>query len=412
MLAAAMQRLGHEVLLVPLYTPITTDEKNVSSGKLFFGGLNVYLQQKFAIFRHLPRAIDRALDHPRLVSLLATLPSSTNQINLADLTLSMVRGEHGHQRKEVWRLVDWLAHEPRIDIIHLSNLLIGGCAPILKEKLSVPIVVTLQGDDVFLDALPEPTRSEILAEMQELAKGVDRFIVHSRFYAEKMANYFNIPADRFSEVPLGIEESGYLHSREADNSSHPARIGYLARICPAKGLHLLIDAYLELKRQEPYQHIELWVAGDLNEADQSYFQAQKERIRRAGYQADVHFVGRLSHEQKIAFLRQLDLFSVPALYPDPKGRYVLEALASGLPVVQPAHGAFPEMLARTGGGRLFAPGDPDALVAALAELLTDHKARKMLAREGPEGVVATARAEHSAAATLNIYARLLGLSGG
>ncbi|MGB6041935.1 MAG: glycosyltransferase family 1 protein, partial [Pirellulales bacterium] len=113
MLARAATQLGHSVCLVPLYTPIRTDEPDQSIDQLFFGGVNVYLQQKFPAFRFLPRAIDRVLDRPALVSKLAGSSISVDAAQLGELTLSMVRGEHGNQRKEVRRLVDWLAQQSK-----------------------------------------------------------------------------------------------------------------------------------------------------------------------------------------------------------------------------------------------------------------------------------------------------------
>jgi glycosyltransferase involved in cell wall biosynthesis len=411
MLAAAMRRFGHDVALVPLYTPITTDEENMSSAPLFYGGLNVYLQQYFSPFRYMPKFLDRFLDYPRLVSSFAKLPASTSGDDLSALTLSMVRGEYGHQRKEVRRLVDWMHHETRPDVIHFSNLLIAGSAREIKRSLSIPIVVTLQGDDIFLDSLPEPQRSQILIEMQKLAEIVDQFIVHSSFYAEKMAGYFNIPKERISQVPLGIDATDFLHSNfnEQDKGEgiSSKRIGYLARICPAKGLDLLVDAFIDLKQQAKFTDLQLWVAGDLSKMDRPYLQTQEQKIKTAGHSSDFYNVGRLSRREKIDFLKQLDLFSVPAPYQEPKGRYVLEALASGVPVVQPAHGAFPELLARTGGGQLFSANDSGALAEVLAELLTNHAVRGQLALEGPEGVRATASADHAAHATIDLYHRIL-----
>lgn len=411
MLAAAMRRSGHDVVLVPLYTPITTDEENMSSAPLFYGGINVYLQQHIPFFRHLPRFIDRVLDYPRLVSSFAKLPASTDTNDLSALALSMVRGEYGHQRKEVRRLVKWMHHQSRPDVIHFSNLLIAGPVREIKQSLSIPIVVTLQGDDIFLESLSQPIRSRIVSEMQELAKLVDRFIVHSRFYAEKMTRYFNISPDRISQVPLGIDATDYLHAASQDRKqadTHPdRRIGYLARICPAKGLHLLIDSFIKLKQQSSFDDLKLWVAGDLSKTDRHYFEAQEQKIKKAGFNDDFYYAGRLSRPAKINFLRQLDLFSVPAPYQEPKGRYVLEALASGIPVVQPAHGAFPELLARTGGGQLFSVDDSGALTEVLANLLTNHEVRSRLAKEGPEGVTATACADHAAQATMDIYRQIL-----
>src|ERR1043165_1330623 len=66
-LAAALLALGEDVLLVPTYTPLRTDEPNVSIDRVFFGGINVYLQEKSSLFRHTPWWMDRWLDHPALL---------------------------------------------------------------------------------------------------------------------------------------------------------------------------------------------------------------------------------------------------------------------------------------------------------------------------------------------------------
>ncbi|MEK6249493.1 MAG: glycosyltransferase family 4 protein [Planctomycetales bacterium] len=401
MLAANMHAQGHQALLVPLYTPITTDEPNASINKLFFGGINVYLQQKVPLFRALPRFLDRVLDWPALVGLFAGRAVGLPGEQLGALTLSMVRGEHGHQRKEVRRLVDWLAARPRPDVVNLSNLLIGGCIPANKRRLNVPIVVTLQGDDLFLDDLPDPYRAETLVELQSLAAEVDRFIVHSRFYADKMAEYFQIPADRFEVVPLGISPVEF--SPPAEPVSGVPIIGYLARICPAKGLHILVNAYLKLKQTDEFRETRLHVAGWLGEVDREYFEEQQERIRDAGWEDHFQYAGVLDRAKKYEFLASLDLLSVPTTYEEPKGRFVLEALACGTPVVQPAHGAFPELLDRTGGGRLFQPNDADDLAAQLTEILADPALRREMSEQGRQGVLQHAHVNQAVAATLAVY---------
>ena len=63
-LVAALRAAGQDCLLAPMYTPIRTDEENVSIDRVAFGGINVYLQQHSAVFRHTPWAIDRLLDRP------------------------------------------------------------------------------------------------------------------------------------------------------------------------------------------------------------------------------------------------------------------------------------------------------------------------------------------------------------
>src|SRR5437879_442909 len=183
-LVAALTAQGHDALLIPTYTPIRTDEMDVSQKRVFFGGINVYLQQKSALFRHTPWVLDRLLDAPRLLRWVSRFAVKTQAERLGDLTISVLRGEHGHQRKEVAKLAGWLATDVRPEIINLTNALISGMVPEIKRRVGVPILCTLQGDDVFLEALPEPHRSESLALIREHCRQIDGFIATSNYYAD------------------------------------------------------------------------------------------------------------------------------------------------------------------------------------------------------------------------------------
>src|SRR5262249_26334232 len=99
-LAAALIAQGHDALLIPTYTPIRTDEADVSQKRVFFGGINVYLQQKLALFRHTPWVLDRLLDARRLLNWVSRFAVKTQAEDLGELTVSMLKGEHGNQRKE------------------------------------------------------------------------------------------------------------------------------------------------------------------------------------------------------------------------------------------------------------------------------------------------------------------------
>jgi hypothetical protein len=136
-LARAMIRDGHEVLLTPLYTPIRTDDEDVSLQQVFFGGINVYLQQKFAWARSLPTWLDRLLSHPRLLRQFTSQAGKTSPELLGSLALSMLRGTDGYQRKEVFRLCDWIERDIRPEAVIFTNLLVGGCLPELKRRLPV-----------------------------------------------------------------------------------------------------------------------------------------------------------------------------------------------------------------------------------------------------------------------------------
>ncbi|MCE9544079.1 MAG: glycosyltransferase family 4 protein [Planctomycetia bacterium] len=428
MLARALGRVGCDVTLVPLYTPTLTDEPNASIQQVFFGGLSVYLREKIPLVRRLPNAITRPLDAPWLLRLLGRRSIKTDASQLGELTLSMVRGEAGHQTEEIVRLVDWLKTQPRPDVINIGSLLVAGCVPALKRELGVPIIVTLQGDDQFLDALLPPYRDEALAELRRIARDVDGFIVHSRFYAEAMATHFEIPRERIHVVPLGLSledfdapppvsgralAPGPPASPAAATATPPAAsavpltVGYLARICPAKGLHMLVDAFLRLRRMPGMAAVRLRVAGWLGASDQAYFDGLKSRVAAAAGPDALQYDGAVDRAGKLAFLRGVDVLSVPTTMAEPKGRYVLEALAAGVPVVQPRHGAFPEMLEQTGGGVLFEQGDLAALADALYGLLSDPVRRKELGEQGRRGVREHHTDERSAQATLEVYRRVM-----
>ncbi len=348
--------MGCDVTLVPLYTPIRTDEADVSLDRVFFGGINVYLQQKVPLFRLLPRALDRWLDAPWLLRRLAAGRIEVDARELGELTVSMLQGEHGRQRKEVFRLVDWLERHARPQLVNLSNILIAGCVPHLKARLKVPVLVTLQGDDLFLEQLAAPYKQRALAEIHRLAREIDGFLVFSHYYADFMSGYLKLDRAKFHVVPLGLSLDDF-HLPEPAPRERPPTIGYMARICPEKGFHRLVDAFLLLHQRPGLEQVRLRAAGWLGPGDKTFFEKQLERLQAAGVADRFRYDGVVERAEKLELLRSIDVLSVPTEYHEPKGIFVLEAWAAGLPVVQPAHGAFPEMLTATGGGLLVKPND-------------------------------------------------------
>src|SRR5205823_4515512 len=122
-LVSALTAAGHDALLIPTYTPIRTDENDVSQSRVFFGGINVYLQEKFSLFRHTPRWLDRVFDANWLLRWVSRFAANTQAHQLGDLTISMLQGELGHQSKEIDKLVDWLATEVKPEVVNLTNVL-------------------------------------------------------------------------------------------------------------------------------------------------------------------------------------------------------------------------------------------------------------------------------------------------
>ncbi len=416
-LARALVKLGVDVQLVPMYTPIRTDEADVTVDEVFFGGVNVYLQQRFGLFRYVPRFLDRILDRPGFLRWATSRGLETNAATLGELATSMLRGSAGFQRKEVKRLCQWLNRAPRPQLINLSNVLVAGCVPDLRAALRVPITVTLQGDDIFLAQLPTAYRAEALKQIGRIAEHVDAFLVHSDYYADFMADFLALPRSKFRRVPLGIDVDGFAPRRQVAIANDGAQgeqpnpelqIGYLARLAPEKGLHVLVDAFLLLHQTlGQRQPIRLRIAGWLGKQHADYAAAQFAKLDAAGLADCYEYLGTIDRPGKQRLLSQLSLFSVPAVYQEPKGLYVLEALAAGVPVVLPHHGAFPELIQATGGGQLVTPNDPVALAKGLRQLLGDAAQRHRLAQAGQEAVHAQFNAQVMAQETCTVFQQIL-----
>jgi glycosyltransferase involved in cell wall biosynthesis len=401
-LAAALIRAKQNVALIPIYTPIRTDESDVSIDHVFYGAVNVYLEQKSALFRHTPWLVDRMLNSRGLLDWASRQSGSVDARQLGELTLSMLEGEDGRQRKELDKLVAWLRDDFRPDVVNLPNSMLLGLAHGIREQLDVPVLCTLQGEDIFLEDLVQPYRERVHALLREKAREASGFIVNSRYYAQFMSDYLDVPESKMDAVHLGLNLEGHGTGPPTPDG-RPFTIGYLARVCPEKGLHVLVEAFRRLAGEVGKQQVRLRIAGYLGQRDEAYKQGILEQIRSWGLDDVVDDVGEVDREQKVDFLRSLHVLSVPTTYHEPKGLYVLEAMANGVPVVQPRHGAFPELLDATGGGLLVEPGDTAGLAATLRTLMDEPARREELGRQGREAVHREYRDDLTAENVLKVY---------
>jgi glycosyltransferase involved in cell wall biosynthesis len=437
-LAAALNKLGHDCLLLPTYTPIRTDEADVSEQRVFFGGINVYLQQKSWLFRHTPWLTDRLLDFPRLLRWVSRFAVSTRAEKLGPLTVSMLQGGGGKQRKEVEKLVRFLATDYQPDIVILSNLLLSGLVPELRKAWDRPILGVLQGDDIYLESLPATDRATCIDLIRQNGESFAGFMATSGYYADFMAGYLGLPREKMHVVYPGINlaghggpadrvadslrESGAAGGRGDSNgvpdgaggparsasgppgANRPFTIGYFARIAPEKGFHQAVDGYLAFRALPNAPASRFRVAGWLGEHNRPYFESNMAKLRDAGLMPDVDHVDCPTHRDKVRFLQSLDVLSVPTTYREPKGIYILEALANGVPVVQPAHGSFPELIEATGGGLLVEPGNAAELARGWRRLADDPAERKRMGEAGRAVVTSRFTAEGMARATLEVLA--------
>jgi glycosyltransferase involved in cell wall biosynthesis len=407
-LASALLARGHDVVLTPVYTPTRTDERNVSRGHVVFGGISVYLEQHAPIFRHTPRFLDRLWDAEWVIKMASKRQIKVDPQSLGDLTVSMLRGEDGFQRKEIAKLLDWLRREPRFDVINLPYTLLLGLAEPLRRELKTPICCTLQGEDLFLDGLGDRWKRESLELIARASAHVDAFLPVSRYYMNYMPGYLHVPREKMRYVPLGINLDGYTPrsaARSGDGAT-PFTIGYFARIAPEKGLAVLADAYRRLRTRPGIGPSRLVAAGYLAPEHQGYLDRVINDLKAWGLADQFEYRGELDRTRKVAFLQSLDVFSVPATYEEPKGMFLLEAMASGVPVVQPRRGAFPEIVEATGGGLIVDADDPDALADGFLALWRDSARASALGAAGADGVRARYTADAMARSVEAVYEEL------
>lgn len=406
-LAAAMKAAGEDVSLFPLYTPMRLDEESVGERQIFYGGIKAYLMQKY------PRPFwgrDLLLRVAGSQAILRMMPhfdigSAVDPVANAELTLSMLRGEDGNQRELLQELVQWIKSTYRPDVIHVTNALLIGVVREFKRSLQVPITCGLHGEDIFLEGMPEPYQDEALALIRERSQDVDRFLAISQYYGEMFSKWVGLDPSKIDVVWPGIALNDY-RDMPAEKTSRPLTIGYLARFVPEKGLHLLVDAFIRLYRSGEFPDLQLVAGGYVSRAYDTYIDSIRKTIPENGLENRIKLLGTLERADKLRFFQQIDVFSVPAPYREPKGISILEALASGIPVVQPDHGAYPEWVNATQGGLLHRPNDSADLAEKLATLLRDADLRKCLGRQGRQGILEKFSSEQMASATLSVLRRL------
>lgn len=365
-LARALLRRGHDFQIIPLYTPLRIEgEADVTTGPVFLGGINAWLQQQSGIFRRLPSAWDRLLDTPSLLNWVSRFAISTRPSQLGPMTVSVLAGRDGRQLKEFDRLLMHLDREPSPDLFSITNSMLSGVAPPLRARHGKPIVCGLQGEETFVASLPDRYRAEAVSLMRRNAAAVDLFMAPSETSASEMADLLEVGRDRVAVVRPGLDLASL--ARRGPRVIDPFVLGYLSVIIPGKGLDLLIRAWTGLVREG--RDIRLRVAGQ--PLSTRYYRQVRDQVRAAGLEDHCEWLGEVDLATKLEFVHGCSAFCVPSLFAESRGIAVMEAMAAGVPVIAPASGVYPEAFQLLGGGATFPPGDTQSLAAAIASI-QDH----------------------------------------
>jgi len=379
----AMRSLGHEVIKVPMYLPLFADEHDLKDIPVFYGAVAIYLKQIWPAFRSAPAWVDRMLNSKPVLKIASGFAGSTRAKGLEEMTVSMLLGEDGQQSAELEKMIDWIADHCQPDVIHLSNALLLGLAPRFKEKLNVPVVCSLQDEDVWVDPMKKKFREQVWKLMQTKAKSVDHFISVSDYYLELMQEKLNLHGGRISRIHLGVDPEDYEFS---SSDTKPLNIGFLSRMCHENGLDILIDAFVLLKRATAFKECKLILSGGYTADDKKYLKRIRKKLKRYKLTSEVEFHEDFEGPGRLEFFKKVSLLSVPVRNGEAFGLYLLESMASGIPVVQPKLGAFPEVVELSKGGSIYFPNEAGKLAKALASLLHEKRQLKELSIGGRKGV--------------------------
>lgn len=380
----SLREAGHDAITLPLYMPLSSNgfAPNPET-PVFYGAISLYVAQNFRLFRRMPQWMRKALNSPPMMRIAAKMSGSTRAAGLEEMTLSMLRGKEGFQAYELNELINFLKHHQKPDVVHLSNALLLGLAKSIREELQIPVVCTLQDEDVWVDVMDEPYRTQVWDLMSERAHDVSAFVTVSQFFADKIKQRMRIPEGKLHVVYLGVDPSKY--SVQSPNLVTPT-IGFLSRSNKGNGFEILVDALIKLKENPRFSNARLKVTGGRTGDDMKFIKKQLEKLQGKGFRNDIEFVEDFSTESLGNFFNGLTLLSVPVLKGEAFGLYQLESLASGIPIVQPAVGAFPEVVNASGGGLIFEPNTPEALATKLEEIISDHDQLMQLSVNGRKSI--------------------------
>lgn len=381
-LVRAVRNAGHDMLMVPMYLPLNLDSEPLEQhAPIFFGGLNVYFQQKFRFFRKTPRWIDQIFDSRGLLKWVGRFSGMTSANQLGEMTLSMLSGPQGPQAKEVDRLIEFLSSpENKPDVVILSNMLLAGLAQPIKERLGCRLACWLQDEDGFVDGLGSPWSEKVWAAMREKVPYFDLFLPVSRFYADLMQGRLAIPDHTIRPFAPGIDVSQY----EPGGDVSAITLGFLGRMCPANGLDITVSAFsgLAAEHSDTLNDVQLSICGGKTSADKAYIAKQKKRLTAGGLDERSVFLEAFDFAARLSFLKELSVLCSPSRQAPAYALNVLESMASGVPFVAPQAGVFTELAELTGAGVLYEPNTPEQLQKTLASLLPDSARLKTLGQNG------------------------------
>ena len=357
--ASALIRAGHDVTILPLYLPAHHATEGVP---IFFPAVSYYIEQAMFKRGNMPQWVSKLASSKVFMNLAASMSGSTSASGMEGMTMSMITGADGAFKRNLSDMIAWIEKEGKPDIVHLSSSLLIGIAAPLKEAIGVPIVCSLQDEEVWIDSLKGEWAATAWEAITANAAAVDRFVTTSNYYKQI------IDAKMPSLSPTVIYPGINIEKYRSDTLPERPTIGFFYRMNQLDGLDTLAEAFVMLKQRGTIPNLTLRIGGGNTDSDKKFLSHIYDILR--PYMDDIIVEEEYSPVLHHRFYKNVTLVSVPLQFDEGVGIYICEAYATGRPVVEPRRGSFTEIVGE--GGVLYDEQTPAALAAALERVLTDQ----------------------------------------
>lgn len=382
-LVRGLREHNHEAILAPMYMPLRMDMPVETDVPIFYGAISIYLEEKFPFFRHMPLGLKNIFNSKILLNWVSKNSASTSPEGFEKMTISVMQGREGTHRTELEHMVRWLKDSVRPDIVHLSNALLIGIAVGIKQELNIPVFCNLDDENVWLDNMKEPYSSEGWELIGKGADTIDGFISASNFYSDLVRTKTDIPSEKIHVIPKVASLKELVPGTPSFN---PPVIGFLSRMSELLGLDILVDAFIQMKEYKEHKDLRLRISGGMAPQDKTFIRGIRKKLKSKGLLGYVEIDPYLFQKDINKFFKSLTVLSVPAPGGESFGTFILESMASGIPVVQPKVGAYPEIVGCTGGGIIYDENTPENLKEALSGLLKEPEKIQQMSKQGLEAI--------------------------
>ncbi|MDR2232073.1 MAG: glycosyltransferase family 4 protein, partial [Tannerella sp.] len=352
--ASALRKAGHDVMVMPLYLPLT-EVSFPSTTPLFFPATTYYVASSFFRNRSMPRWMQRLLGSKSALKLAASMSGSTSAQGTEGMTLSMIYGDDKTFHEQVATLINWIKHHEQPDVIHLSSIMLIGIAKAIKQEIRIPIVCSLQDEEVWIDNLKAKFSEMAWKGMMESVKYADKYVSSSEFY-KNIAMQKNPHLHDIEVIYPGVDVEKYACDTYPE---HPV-IGFFYRMNKINGLEILTDAFVKLKKRQTIPGLKLKIGGGYTSQDKKFLHIIRNKLK--PYMHDVEIQEEYHVEAHPQFYSDISVICVPITFDEGVGLYLCEAFAAGRPAVEPATGSFPEIVGEA--GIVYKPNNSDALADA------------------------------------------------